>query len=56
MSELSEGEGQIIITSCDAVRKTISGTFSFTAESMTDTGKVTITAGTFTNLSYNVAN
>jgi hypothetical protein len=56
ISDLSEGDGQIIITACDAVRKTVSGTFSFTADSMTDTGKVTIAAGTFTNLSYNVAN
>ncbi len=54
-SSPNEGEGQIIVTSCDAARKTISGTFSFAADSMTDSEKVTITAGTFTNLSYSVA-
>jgi hypothetical protein len=54
-SSPSEGEGRIIVTACDAARKTISGTFSFTVGSMTDDTRLTITAGTFTNLSYRSA-
>jgi hypothetical protein len=46
-----ESEGQIVITACDATNKTVSGTFSFEATDFND-GTLSVTAGTFTNLSY----
>lgn len=46
-----ESEGQIVITACDAVNKTVSGTFSFQATNFDDEA-VSVTTGTFTNLKY----
>ena len=46
-----ESEGQIVITACDAAKKTVSGTFSFVATDFNE-GTLGVTAGTFTNLSY----
>ncbi len=46
-----ESEGQIVITACDAAKKTVSGTFSFQATDFNDE-TLGVTAGTFTNLSY----
>lgn len=52
---LTAGEGQITITACDGAKKTVSGSFSFKASSLSDASSVSISAGTFTNLTYRVA-
>ncbi len=49
---------QIVISTIDTVKKTISGTFKFTGVRFTDTAGTTIetkafTSGSFTNLTYN---
>ncbi len=46
-----ESEGQVVITACDATKKTVSGTFSFEATNFDDEN-LSVTTGTFTNLSY----
>jgi hypothetical protein len=48
----NEPNGSVKITSIDAVKKTMSGTFSFTVYRQMDTTKHTITEGVFTNIPY----
>jgi hypothetical protein len=52
MTNMDTPEGQIVITACDAAKKTVSGTFFYEATNLIDDTKVYITTGTFTNLSY----
>lgn len=51
MSDPEVTEGQIVITACDATKKTVSGTFFFKTTDF-DASSLDITSGTFTNLSY----
>lgn len=54
MSDPEAMEGQIVITACDAAKKTVSGTFFFNAINFDDESVLNFTSGTFTNLSYTV--
>ncbi len=54
MSDPEAMEGQIVITACDAAKKTVSGTFFFNAINFDDASVLNFTSGTFTNLSYTV--
>ena len=54
MSDVDATEGQIVITACDATKETVSGTFIFNVINLDDESVMTITSGTFTNLSYTV--
>jgi hypothetical protein len=53
MTDLETPAGQIVITACDATKKTVSGTFFYEATNFIDDTKVNVASGTFTNLSYN---
>jgi hypothetical protein len=55
LSDFEAPEGQITITACDAAKKTISGNFFFKATNPVGDSGVSITSGTFTNLSYTAA-
>lgn len=48
----SQGGGEVNITTIDTVKKTISGTFAFKVFREMDGAGKTITAGSFTNLTY----
>lgn len=54
VSDLEATEGQIVITACDATKKTVSGTFFFKAVNFDDDSVLDVTSGTFTSLSYTV--
>lgn len=52
MTNLDAPQGQIVITACDATKKTVSGTFFYEATNFIDDTNMSITTGTFTNLTY----